>query len=89
MPSTELFDVACSVCDTETAVAVTIWPATRIDPADGETTPEECPKCGHPFGDDDKWERSEPPDREPDDWGPSDAYDPKIDFPERYSDGPF
>lgn len=38
-----------------------------------------CEKCG-----------GEPPEREPDpDPGPSDAFDPRIDYPERYSDGPY
>ena len=49
------------------AFALAFWLsgcATRYEPPDGETSPEECPKCGHPFGEEDKWEESEPP--EPD-----------------------
>lgn len=64
MPFTEVYEVTCSECEAETTVAVTTWPATRYDPPDGETKPEECPKCGHSFDESDKWESSEPP--EPD-----------------------
>jgi len=63
MPNTEVYEVTCSECETETTVAVTRWPATRTDPADGETSPEECPKCGKPFNDTDNWAESEPPER--------------------------
>lgn len=65
MPHTEVYDVTCSECGAETAVAVTHWPATRYDPPDGETNPEECPKCGHFFGDDDRWQEAEPPEPDP------------------------
>jgi hypothetical protein len=64
VPVSTLYDVTCSECGAETAVAETVWPATRHDPADGETSPEECPGCGHPFGQSDEWREAEPP--EPD-----------------------
>lgn len=67
MPLTTVYTVTCSECETETTVACTHWPATRWDPADGETTPEECPTCGHPFGEADGWDEQEPP--EPDHHG--------------------
>lgn len=57
---TELFEVTCADCATETTVTQTTWPATRIDPADGETTPEECPKCGLPFSESSEWILLEP-----------------------------
>lgn len=59
---TTVYDVECE-CGEETTVAVTYWPATRTDPADGETSPEECPKCGATFVDFDKaqvWVEREP-----------------------------
>lgn len=64
MPYTTVYEATCSECETETTVAITVWPATRWDPADGETSPEECPKCGHPFDDTDEYVEHEPP--EPD-----------------------
>lgn len=66
MPTTTVYEVTCSGCETETTVAMTYWPATRWDPPDGETSPEECPKCGRPFDDSDSWSESEPPEPERD-----------------------
>ena len=68
MARTEVFEVTCSECETETTVAVIRYPATLYDPPDGETKPEECPKCGKPWDDDDKWEDSEPPEPDYDEW---------------------
>ncbi len=62
MPRTELYAVVCRDCETETTVAETVWPATRVDPADGETKPEECPKCGLPFSESENWTLLEPED---------------------------
>ena len=68
---TEVFEVTCGECGTETTVAETYWPATRWDPADGETSPEECPKCGKPWDETDERVESDPP--EPD--YPPEPYD--------------
>ncbi len=65
MPRTEVYDVTCAECGTETTVGITRYPATRYEPADGETSPEECPKCGKPFNDVDRWGESEPPEPDP------------------------
>ncbi len=61
MARSALYDVACAECGTETEVCETVWPQTRWDPADGETSPEECPNCGKPFGPEDAWAELEPP----------------------------
>jgi endogenous inhibitor of DNA gyrase (YacG/DUF329 family) len=50
---TTVYDVTCAECGAESVAAVTVWPGTRWDPPDGETTPEECPQCGKPFDDTD------------------------------------
>jgi rRNA maturation protein Nop10 len=65
MPLTTLYDVTCRECGAETIVASTYWPATRHEPADGELSPEECPKCGEPYSQDDLQHEVEPPEREP------------------------
>jgi len=61
MPRTEVFEVTCSECGTETTVGVERWAATLYDPPDATNHPEECPRCGHFFTSDDTWEESEPP----------------------------
>ena len=65
MPDTRVHEVTCADCGVETTVGVTLWPATRHEPADGQTSPEECPKCGKPFGPEDEWRESEPPEPDP------------------------
>jgi hypothetical protein len=64
MPITNVYEVTCASCKTETTVAEHVWPATRTSPAEGELGPEECPSCGKPFDQEDEWKDSEPP--EPD-----------------------
>lgn len=60
-----VYDVVCSDCGAETAVVEEYIPATRHDPAEGQTSPEECPGCGKPFDQDDRWVEAEPPEPEP------------------------
>lgn len=50
MPTTRIYNVECE-CGEETMVAITHWAATRYEPPDGETSPEECPNCGRSFVD--------------------------------------
>lgn len=61
MPVTTVYEVTCAECGAETTVADTVMPATRFSPAEGETSPEECPECGKPFDQDDDWQETEPP----------------------------
>lgn len=70
MATTTVYEVTCSGCDEETTVVETVMHATRFAPAEGETSPEECPKCGKHFDDDDDWQEGEPPepDHHRDDW---------------------
>jgi len=73
MPETSVYEVVCADCGVQTTVGVTRYPATRYEPADGSTDPEECPSCGKPFDPSDNWQESEPPEPEPrddydDDW---------------------
>ncbi len=67
MPRSTLYDVICAECGAETEVCETVWPQTRWDPADGETSPEECEGCGKPFTQNDHWVELDPPERELDD----------------------
>ncbi len=64
-------------------LAVTDYGTTEWEPA-------ECHACNREFTGEEGHDADEPP--EPDfpgpDPGPSDCYDPRIDHPERYSDGP-
>jgi len=68
MPQTKLYDVTCRECGHETEVAETCWPATTLNPADGELSPEECPRCGNPFDQSDLQDEIEPPEPDPHDW---------------------
>jgi hypothetical protein len=76
MPTTTVYDVTCSECGTETTVAETYWPATRYDPPDGETSPEECPKCGHCWDSTDSRAEVEPDPPERDDWDDRGRWEP-------------
>lgn len=61
MPFTNLLVATCE-CGATTAVTEVYWPATRIDPADGEIEPTECSGCGAEFDSSTKYEKDEPPD---------------------------
>lgn len=77
--------VTCGACGEPTPVtASTDYGATDWDPG-------QCGSCGRGFDGDESFQDDEPPEPDGDDRdpGPSDHFDPRIDFPERYSDGPY
>ncbi len=79
----ETLVVACPDCEQTTVVtAETEYGMT-------EWLPAECGSCGRSFDGSEHYEDDEPPEPDHHDDGPSDAFDPRIDYPERYSDGPY
>lgn len=79
--SRELLLVECSDCGDRTAVDASAEYGTT------EWSPNECGGCGRPFDGDEPTEADEPEPPEPDPYG-YDGYNPRVDWPERYHDGP-
>jgi hypothetical protein len=66
--ATRVYDVTCHACKVESQVGEVHYPATRYDPPDGETQPEECPSCGEPWGEFSLWVEAEPPEPLLEEW---------------------
>lgn len=67
---TRYMTATCGECAATTDVVEVYWPATRYDPPDGETNPEECSGCGAGWDSGTIYVDAEPP--EPDHRDPLD-----------------